>query len=231
MWNTGGMWQGTAVIPGNVTVGGQILAANGTAALPSSSYTNAPTIGWYLSSDNGRIVASNSGVARVAIATAHFVVGSTTSIGWASGGADTSAAPDTRMARAAADSIAFGAATTGYRTNLTFTAEAHTLTAASTSDTATIIPANCRLVGVSGRVTTEITGCTSLTIGTTVTANLFGTGVALTAGTTFTLSPTAFANFAAATAIRFTAVGGGASFTAGVVRVVAHYETLTAPTS
>ena len=37
--------------------------------------------------------------------------------------------------------------------------------------------------------------------------------------------------YGTATAIRFTAVGGGASFTAGVIRVVVHYISLTPPTS
>lgn len=111
--------------------------------------------------------------------------------------------------------------------------ESHTLALAGTSDTAILIPANALVKYVSVRVTTLITGCTTFDYGVAGDATRYGTGLALTAGTT-NVGPDSggFARYyPAATAIRFTAVGGGASFTAGVIRVTIHYETATAATS
>lgn len=110
--------------------------------------------------------------------------------------------------------------------------ELHTLALAATSDTTITAPANSLVLGVTIRVTTEITGCTTLDLGVAGATTRYGTGIALTAGTTNaspgTTNPTIYG---AATAIRFSAVGGGASFTAGIIRVTIHYLDLTAPTS
>lgn len=104
--------------------------------------------------------------------------------------------------------------------------ESHTLAAAATSDTTINLPADAYVYFVSIRVTTLITGCTTLDVGIAGDTTRYGTGIALSAGTT---NPGIDAGgprpYSAATAIRFSAIGGGASFTAGVVRVTAYYAT------
>lgn len=110
--------------------------------------------------------------------------------------------------------------------------ELHTLAAAGTSDTTIEAPAGALVLGVSWRVTTLITGCTTFDVGTAAAATKYGTLQALAAGTTGGSAGTTNPDvFAAATKVRFTAVGGGAAFTAGVIRVTVYYLDLTAPTS
>lgn len=105
--------------------------------------------------------------------------------------------------------------------------------AAGTCTATNLIPAGSIVLGVLTRVTTTITGMTTISIGDGTTAAKWGSGIALTAGTTTTGtaytvgSPT---HYAAATSVVLTAVGGGADFTAGVVRISVIYITAgTAP--
>lgn len=109
-----------------------------------------------------------------------------------------------------------------------------TLSAAGTHTFTSIIPAGATVVGVTTRVTTTITGCTSIQIGDGTDADRFGNAIALTSGTTTTNADwtiTSTPIYAAATNIVITAVGGGASFTAGAMRVCVYYLAPTAPTS
>jgi len=109
-----------------------------------------------------------------------------------------------------------------------------TLTAAGTHSFANAISAGATVVGVATRVTTTITGCTSISIGDETDDDRFGVLIALTAGTTTTNADwtiTSTPVYAAATDIVITAVGGGASFTAGAMRVCVYYVAPTAPTS
>ncbi len=91
-----------------------------------------------------------------------------------------------------------------------------------------LIPANCILLGVTARVTTAITGATTFDIGDGSTANRFGDDIAIALNTTANncIAP---ALISAATSVVLTA--NGSNFTAGAVRVTAHYMTLVAPTS
>lgn len=128
--------------------------------------------------------------------------------------------------------VRMGTGANGTGLNVKQASELHTLTAAATSDTGNLIGANSLVLGTSIRVTTEITGCATIDVGVAGATTRYGTGIALTAGTTNaspgTTNPTIYS---AATPIRFTCVGGGASFTAGVIRTITHYIDLTAPTS
>ena len=110
--------------------------------------------------------------------------------------------------------------------------ELHTLAAAATSDTTIQFPADSLAIGVGIRVTTEITGCATLDVGIAGATTRYGTGIALTAGTT-NVSPgtTNPSIYSAATPVRFSAVGGGGAFTAGVVRINLYYIDMVAPTS
>lgn len=121
----------------------------------------------------------------------------------------------------------------GQYATITAITESHTLAAAATSNTTIQIPAGAMVLGVDIRVTTEITGCDTLDVGVTGATTRYGTGIALTAGTTNATCATVSAPtiYQSATAIRFSAIGGGASFTAGVVRVTVHYLAISAATS
>lgn len=108
-----------------------------------------------------------------------------------------------------------------------------TLSGATTDTTAGArFPANSVGLGISLRVQVEITGCTTFDVGVAGDTTRYGTGLALTVGTT-RVSPggASLPNYSALTALRFTAIGGGASFSAGQVRVVTHYIDFNAPTS
>ncbi len=108
--------------------------------------------------------------------------------------------------------------------------------AAATISATNLIPAGSLLMGVTVRVLTTFsnTSLTSQTIGDGTTADLFGTGIALTAGTTTTYAnqKTTFTPkiYQSAASVVFT--GTGASYAAnGSVEVVIYYYALTAPTS
>ena len=107
--------------------------------------------------------------------------------------------------------------------------ELHTLAAAATSDTTIQFPAGSLGLGVGIRVTTLITGCASLDVGITGATTRYGTGIALAAGTT--AKQGSADAYTAATSVRFSAIGGGGAFTAGVVRITLYYLDITAPTS
>lgn len=123
----------------------------------------------------------------------------------------------------------------GQRTGLKTAETTLTLTGASVT-AAALVPAGSILLGITTRVTTAITGAGGFTgsdIGDGTTQNLYGTNTAPTLNFT-----TGLANHAAAAVpklgiaagdVVFTAVGG--NFTAGVVRIEAHYISLTPPTS
>ena len=95
-----------------------------------------------------------------------------------------------------------------------------------------LIPAGVRLLGVSGRVTTLVTGATSFHVGDGSDADRFSASVAPALGTTFspqgaTADPGGWS--AAAGNVVLTAVGG--NFSAGKVRACAHYIRSEAPQS
>jgi len=141
---------------------------------------------------------------------------------------------DTALGRVAAGQIAVLNVTNGQATNIKTSATTVNL-AGATSTATGLFPAKCIQLGVTARVTTLITsgdGGTSMNIGDGTDADRYGATIAFAAGTTVNLSdatadPRGWA--AAAGDVVFTCVGG--TFNAGVVRVVAHYIDLTAPTS
>jgi hypothetical protein len=95
-----------------------------------------------------------------------------------------------------------------------------------------LIPAGSLVLAVTLRVTTTITGATTFTIGDGTTANRWGTGIALAAGTTTTLADAVTATpaiYPTATSVVLTATGS--NFTAGAVRISVFYYSVTAPTS
>lgn len=98
--------------------------------------------------------------------------------------------------------------------------------------TSGLIPDGAVLRGVTTRWTTAATNCTSVSIGDGSDVDLFGATTGITQGTTTDNSDAtaAFANpQLAATEITVTANGGNCFD--GVIKIVAYYETFTAPTS
>jgi hypothetical protein len=93
-------------------------------------------------------------------------------------------------------------------------------------------PAGSIRLGVAGRVTTAITGATSVDIGDGTDADLYANDLAVALNTTFTpANHTATPLAWAAAAGDVVATANGSNFTAGAIRLVAYYLQLTAPTS
>lgn len=106
------------------------------------------------------------------------------------------------------------------------------ITSGATKTLTNLIPANSLVLGVTVRVTTLITGATSIAIGDGTDADRWGTGIAVAAGTTTNVSDFTIAGpvyYGAATSVVLTAAGS--DFTAGVVRATVHYIALTPATS
>lgn len=112
---------------------------------------------------------------------------------------------------------------------------------ASKATTGSVIPSGVFVVGVSGRVTTALTNCTSIDVGIAAKdTDAFADGVAIALGTTFTTSDgNVGADYSAASLgllpnvaaqeITVTAVGGNCN--AGVVALTVHYIDVTAATA
>lgn len=133
---------------------------------------------------------------------------------------------------AATGLFTFGGLANGQATGLKHATASITCASGATCTAANLIPAGSMVVGVSVRVTTLITGATSISIGDGTDADRWGTGIAVAAGTTTTLANTTIASpvfYTAATGVVLTAAGS--DFTAGVIRVTVHYIDLTAATS
>jgi hypothetical protein len=189
----------------------------------------------------GVIFIDDNGTQMVGVSPSGLTMLSTGRIGWASGAINATSL-DTTWVRDAADTIAQKNGNNNqthrwYSTNAAYSqvsslSETHTLAAAATSDTTIQFPANCIPLGVTVRVTTLITGCTTFDVGISGATTKYGTGLALIVGTTnASCGLTNPVIPSAATSVRFSAVGGGASFSAGVIRVTLHYISLSAPTS
>lgn len=108
--------------------------------------------------------------------------------------------------------------------------------AAATLTASNLIPAGVHLIGLTARITTGFgtsTGLTDFDVGDGTDVNRWADSLAITAGTTMDLTDqtnsTASGDFAAANDVVLTAVGGNFDAT-GVIELIAHYITLTAPT-
>lgn len=228
---------GTSVF--NVTVAGGAYGPLGSAAAVAFGHTgNLGTGMFFPSASNVQLAANGTGVFN-ATATA-LSIPSGSSYNFTSGALG--AAIDATIVRDAADTVAlrrgnnnqtmrFGGANAAYSQISTLN-ESHTLAAAGTSDTTIQFPANSIALGVTVRVTTLITGCTTFDVGVAGATTRYGTGIDVAATTTNVSTGTTTPDiYNSATSVRFTAIGGGAAFTAGVIRVTLHYISLSAPTS
>ena len=116
------------------------------------------------------------------------------------------------------------------------TATINSSNGASTISATNLIPAGTMVIGVTTRVTTAFgtsNGLTSITIGDSDTASLWGSSVPITLGSTTTMANFATVNpkyYTAAKNVVITANGGTFDAT-GQIRVTLYYVDLTAPTS
>ena len=91
---------------------------------------------------------------------------------------------------------------------------------------------SCRIEGVLLRVVTTVSGCTSITVNDSQNGNgHWGSGIGLTAGTTNQGYASNGPYFNGTTTLALAAVGGGASFSGGTVRVSVLAMVVTPPTS
>lgn len=106
--------------------------------------------------------------------------------------------------------------------------------AGATMTATNLIPAGSFVIGVSAKVTADITGASSWDLGDGVDVDRWGAGIALTLSPVTTVDITdftasGFGQFASANDVVLTA--NVANFTAGAVRLTVHYISLTAPTT
>jgi len=108
--------------------------------------------------------------------------------------------------------------------------ETLTFSGDSTKTTASnIIPHGAFVVGVTGRVNTEFTGCTDLDIGISGDTDIFAAGIALTAGTTFdNTNATAVLPNPSLSNQEIVVTANGGPATAGVISLTVHYLDITA---
>lgn len=108
-----------------------------------------------------------------------------------------------------------------------------TLSGGTTNLGTTQIPDGAFVLGVLIRVVTLVTGCSSISVGDGSDADKWGASIGLTVGSkndssNFTASPSLYTS---ATNVVLTAVGGGASFSAGAVRGAIFYIDFSSLTS
>lgn len=106
-------------------------------------------------------------------------------------------------------------------------------TSGATQTATNLIPAGCFYLGVTIRVTTAVTGATSIDIGDGSDADRWGDNIAVALNTTTTMaSATATGSGERqATALSVVLTANGSNFTGGAVRVTVYYLDLTAATS
>ncbi len=104
----------------------------------------------------------------------------------------------------------------------------HAVSAGATSIVVGAIPANATVYGITGRVTSDIGGPSTLEIGVSGSANRYGSGIGVSAGAWargITGNPLAYY---VDTDVILTATGGNFSGT-GVIRLAVHFAELTLP--
>ncbi len=104
----------------------------------------------------------------------------------------------------------------------------HDVTAGTVSTTPFVIPSNATVVGVTGRVTVDITGTlTSLSLGNPGAVGRYGTGIGLGAGAWVRGVLAQPTTFYAPEVLQLDAVGG--DFTGGSIRLAVHFLELGLP--
>lgn len=208
---------------------GSIVVRAGTQSGPGVAFDNDPNTGIFNPVANTLGLLAGGSAACVVREVEGFVVTSTRHYGFA---VSVGNVADLSLRRIARAHLAVADPANDQSTNVkTSSIELTALSGASVT-AAGLFPDGVIRLGVSIHVTTTITGATSFDIGDGTDVDMFGAAIALSSGTTTngsdaTASP--LAALLAAGDVVLTAVGS--DFTAGAVRVVAHYLDITAPTS
>jgi hypothetical protein len=223
----------------SIYFGTQTIAPDGSASTPSYSFASAGNWGMYYSATAG-VAFTVAGTSNAAVDTLGYVVGGTTGYFAFTNGTITGTA-DTKLFRDAANTLALKNANAaqefrvyaGNGANMaTVTVnESLTIAAASTTDSATTIPAGAIIIGVGVRVTTVIPTAATFTMTAATGGNTFSTAAVSTAANTTDRGTAAGALYTSAgTKVRITPnlTPGAAT---GVVRLAITYLQLTAPTS
>ena len=187
---------GTPVAVTGIVQAGRVLFANGTAAMPSMSFANAPTEGFY--STGSGISFSTAGVRRGMLQAGNLyltqdfnkgvVVGESSDAGiWGIGTAawsiGTGTAGDYSGSLKHATTIL--ATPNGATWTQGFVTELTTIANAAYTDTTINLPANAVIRAVVGRVNVAPPGTATMSVGDPTTAGRFATGVSTALNTTF----------------------------------------------
>ena len=228
--NDTGLVGGGETAPSTNTTGA-IQVADGSVSAPGPSFVNDTNTG--LHNPGNQLYLTVNGTNRALLDSSGLSLGDVLGLGATVGSSDVfltrDAANTLALKNGNNDQTQRWYSSSGSYAQITSLNEAHTLTAAGTSDTTITFPASSLGLSTSFRITTTITGCTSVQVGIAGDVTRFGTFSTLTAGQTIAIARAD--NYTGATAIRFTAVGGGASFTAGAIRTIIHHHQASAPTS
>lgn len=222
-----------------------VLTPDGSVGTPSLASSTNQGLGWFKATSNSWVFTYNGDTSSNVLSLGGTGVVVLNGVNLGMSGTSAASGVDVSFSRVAAGiaqlsggSAPAFAVTGGNAQRVNLSQATTSLTTNSGLGTATatnLIPAGSLVVGVSTRVTTEISGAgglTSLSIGDGSDADRWGAAIALAAGTTTTLANATITTapiYAAATSVVLTANAG--QFDAGVIRITVHYLSLTAATS
>lgn len=218
----------------SITLGAAAIGVDGAVGAPTWAFTSEPTTGWYRAA-SGTISLAVSGTQR------HQFTANTYTILHDSAIILMGASSDTRIARDAANTVAFINSNTaqkvriyagnGANMGIVTVNESLTIAASATTDSSTTIPAGAIILGVAVRVTTVIPTAATFTVTAATGGNTFNTAAVSTAATSTDAGTAAGALYTSAgTKVRITPNLTPADNT-GVVRLAITYFLSTPPTS
>lgn len=155
---------------------------------------------------------------------------------WTASGSTGDTTDDTGISRSAAGSVAVVAVTKGQTTAITHSTQSLTFAANpgnASKTTSGLVPDGAFLLGITTRVTTTATNCTSVSIGDGTDVDMFGATTGITQNTTTTNADATaqFGRSPATAAMEVTITANGGNCFTGVWAVTAHYILPTAATS
>ncbi len=241
-----GQWKSSAdgvlkAFAADGTTGAQVCVGSGSDTAPGLSFTAQLTAGFRAIATSpltlGLVMNSSNTTYHAWVGSTGYGVGSAQSIFWASATHTPSAAnADLLLARSAAGVLGVSGAT-GSKLLIGCAMVLQSAVSGASVTCTGLIPAKCKLIGVSTKVTTALgtgNGTTGYAVGTVADPNQWGDIVGTATTTTScnadaTADPTLAWN-ASAQDVVLTAAGGNFDGT-GAIRVVAHYLYNSVPTS
>jgi hypothetical protein len=249
-----------SVWTGNATFAGNVYTGDGTNSLPSRSFASDPDTGTYLSASNEMSFArgtvqqwrwGSGGYAAVGTGTQIQMLAAPAASGTPlysfespygdyGLGIDPTNAVELMYEGIIAQSLSgsgvvFSAGDKGATKGLYSTTPESLIFANDASKTTTTsqLPLGAFVFSVTGRVTTALTGCTSVDVGDGATQNLFADDLSIADETVFstTVATASFFNPITSAAGEITVTANGSSCTAGVIAVQSHYLHATAATA